>query len=40
LLPPDWPAVQAEQLFHRLAIPYAARARQQANLDLEIISTS
>jgi len=40
LLPTDWPAIEAEQRFHRLATPYAALAKQQAALDLEIITTS
>jgi phenylacetic acid degradation operon negative regulatory protein len=39
LLPNDWPAIEAERLFHRLATRYAPAARKQAASDLEVITT-
>jgi phenylacetic acid degradation operon negative regulatory protein len=39
LLPADWPAITAEQHFHRRATQFAPEAQRQANLDLEIIAT-
>ncbi|HEY6795343.1 MAG TPA: PaaX family transcriptional regulator C-terminal domain-containing protein [Kineosporiaceae bacterium] len=40
LLPGTWPAIGAEQLFHRLAIRYQPLAQEQADRDLQIIVTS